>query len=267
MSTHEARSHVLHEATYRQMRELRPNVAVLPWGATEAHNDHLPYGTDVVEAVALGEAAVAQANAQGARCVVLPAVPFGIDHTQLYQVATITMRATTQLAVLHDVAESLVQQGIDRLVVLNFHGGNEFKPLIRDVMLDLPIYIVQVNGYQLAPDARKLLNHPAGDHADEFETSLMLHLAPSWVDMDAAADGATRPSEMPAMSETEGVWVSRDWQMYTASTGAGDPRQATAEKGQQIFAQLTAALVPVLVQLSQAKRGDFPFVIRTKEPH
>ena len=51
------RPFVLYEAGYRQLREHRPTVAVLPWGATEAHNYHLPHGTDVIEAVAVAERA------------------------------------------------------------------------------------------------------------------------------------------------------------------------------------------------------------------
>jgi creatinine amidohydrolase len=262
-----ARPFVLHEANYRQTLDLKPNLAVLPWGATEAHNFHLPHGTDVVEANALGERAVEQANARGARCILLPCVPFGIDHSQAAsQVATITMRASTQQALLRDVAESLVRQGIDRLVLLNFHGGNEFKSMIRDVMFDLPIFIVQVHGYQLA-DYRPLLANPTGDHADEFETSLLLHLAPAWVaPLDTAGDGATTPSALPALTSTPGVWASRDWAACTPDTGVGDPKQATADKGRMILERLVNALVPVLTELSQAQPGDFPFVVRPRLP-
>ena len=87
------RAFVLHEANLAQLQSLRPNVAVLPWGATKAHNFHLPHGTDVIEATAVAEAAVERANSSGAlRCVALPCVPFGNDNLQLRQVATITMR-------------------------------------------------------------------------------------------------------------------------------------------------------------------------------
>lgn len=259
---HTARPYVLHEASYRQAMALKPNLAVLPWGATEAHNYHLPHGTDVIEAVALGERAVQRANEQGARCVLLPPVPFGVNHTQLTQVATITMRAATQMAVLRDVAESLLRQGIDRLVLLNFHGGNEFKPLIRDVMFDLPIFIVQVHGY-LVDSVRDLCEVKNGDHADEFETSLMLHLTPEWIEpLNTAGDGAATPSKLPALTSTPGVWVCREWAATTKDTGIGDPHAATAEKGKQMLERLVNAFVPVLVQLSNAKPGDYPFVIR-----
>lgn len=259
-----ARGFVAAEANLAQLRALGPNVAVLPWGATEGHNFHLPQGTDCVEATRLGEAAVERANNLGAKCVLLPCVPFGNNNAQLYQVATITMRTATQQMVLMDVADSLVRQGIDRLVILNFHGGNEFKPLIRDVMLALPIFIVQANGYALAPAANKLLEHPEGDHAGEYETSLMMHLEPGWVaDLQTAGEGAATASKLPAVTGTPGVWAPRDWKSLTKDTGVGDPRAGTSEKGKKIFGMLVDALVPVLVQLSGAKRGEFPFVINS----
>jgi creatinine amidohydrolase len=258
-----ARAHVLHEANFAQLKQLRPNVAVLPWGATEAHNYHLPYGTDVIEATALAEAAVGRAVSAGANVVLLPTVPFGNDNLQLTQVATITMRTRTQQAVLFDVADSLVRQGIDRLVILNFHGGNEFKQLIRDVMLELPIFIVQVHGYAVAPQIKQVLTNTDGDHADEFETSLLLHLAPQWVaPLSSAGDGKTTPSKLPAVTSTPGVWAPRDWAALTESTGAGNPYEATAEKGRKVFELLVDAIVPVLTQLSSAKNGDFPFIVR-----
>jgi len=257
-----SRPFVLHEATLPQLRKLQPNVAVLPWGATEAHNYHLPHGTDVTEATAVAEAAVERANGDGAKCVLLPCIPFGNNNAQLNQVATITMRSATQQAVLFDVADSLVRQGIDRLVILNFHGGNDFKQMIRDVMLDLPIFIVQIHGYSVAPKAMELLEEPKGDHAGEFETSLMLHLTPQWVaPLETAGDGATTPSKLPAVSGTPGVWAPREWAALTKDTGVGNPKAATAEKGRRIFEMIVEAIVPVLRQLSDAKKGDFPFVI------
>ena len=145
------RPHVLHEATYLQLLEHRPNVAVLPWGATEAHGWHLPHGTDVIEAMAIAEAAVERAVAKGSKAILLPAIPFGNNAQQQDQVATIHFSTTTALAILRDVTESLVRQGIDRLVLLNGHGGNAFAPLVRDVMLETGATVVVVNFWQLCP--------------------------------------------------------------------------------------------------------------------
>lgn len=262
-----ARPHVLHETNLRQLRKFKPKVAVLPWGATEAHNYHLPYGTDVTEATALGEAGVEKANQRGGRCLLLPTIPFGINHTQLYQMATITMRASTQYALLHDVAQSLVIQGIDRLVVLNFHGGNDFKSMIRDVAFDLPIFITQVHGYLVAPEFRAWLKHPDGDHADEFETSLMLHLAPQWVaPLSTAGSGATHVGQAPSLSTSPGVWFPRDWKTFTNDSGAGDPSASNAQLGKRIHDLLSDRLGDILATISKMRKGKYPFTIRGQSP-
>ena len=66
-----------------------------------------------------------------------------------------------------------------------------------------------------------------GDHANEFETSLMLHLTPELVDMAAAEDGGYQAFRIPAIA-APGIWAPRDWQALTASTGTGDPRHGNA---------------------------------------
>jgi creatinine amidohydrolase len=130
-------------------------------------------------------------------------------------------------------------------------------------MLDLPIFIVQVHASQVAPETMQIFADRSGDHANEFETSLLLHLTPHLVaPLSTAGDGAQTPSKLPAVSKTPGVWAPRDWPSLTRDTGAGDPRAATAEKGRQMFEAIVTAIVPVLTQLSAAQNGDFPYVVR-----
>lgn len=261
-----SRPHIAMEANLAQLRQFKPTLAVLPWGALEAHNLHLPHGTDNIVISTVAEQAVERAVQQGGKCLLLPCVPFGNDNMQLLnQVATITMRTATQQAVLYDVAMSLVKQGIDRLVVLNGHGGNDFRQLIRDITLELPIFIVQINGFGLAPKSHEVLTNRSGDHANEYETSLMLHIHPELVaPLETAGDGAVTPSQIPALTSTPGVWFPRNWDKLTKDTGVGNPKLATAEKGQPMFEATVSALVPILVQLSQAKHGQFPFVLQNK---
>src|SRR3712207_2874024 len=103
------RPYILHEANYQQLKQHAPNVAVLPWGAKEAHNYHLPHGTDVIEATTVAERAAAVAHGRGARPVVLPPVPFGNNAQQLDQVATVSLSTATALAILSDVVNSLAK--------------------------------------------------------------------------------------------------------------------------------------------------------------
>jgi creatinine amidohydrolase len=255
------RAFVLTEATLPQVQELKPNVAIQPWGATEAHNYHLPHGTDCVEVTAVADGAVTAANAMGARCILLPTMPYGNDNLQLDQAATITMRTATQYHVMRDIAYSLVRQGIDRLVILNGHGGNEFSAMIRDIMIEYPIFIVRINGYHVDPSAMSVLENRNGDHANEMETSLMMYLKPEWCGpIETAADGAVTPSKLPKLTANPATWYPRHWKILTASTGVGDPRKGTAAKGEHIYKAQIAALAPILVELSNAKLGDFPYV-------
>ncbi len=253
------RSYILMEANHRQLVDSPPRVAVLPWGATEAHNRHLPYGTDVIEATKLAERGAELAHQQGARVVVLPTIPFGNDEQQLDQACTISFTTATALAILGDVARSLVLQHIDRLVILNAHGGNQFQPLVRDLQSQHQLLIVVANFYQMAPDVKLAVFEQPGDHADELETSLMLHLCPELVELPQAGSGERTPFAIEALLQP-GVWTPRPWSKSHPDTGSGDPSLATAEKGERYFQAVTNALANLLVDLAGAEKGQLPYV-------
>lgn len=253
------RPYVLEEANYRQLLDARPNVAVLPWGATEAHNYHLPHGTDAIEATTIAQAAAGIAHARGAKVVVLPTIPFGNNAQQLDQVATISFRTETASAILDDVAHSLTTQGIDRLLILNAHGGNEFKPLVRDVSAEYEMLVAVINFWQMATDAQKEIFDDVGDHGGELETSLILHVRPELVVMNQAGPGARVPFQIEALGKP-GVWTPRPWSRSHPDTGSGDPSKATAEKGARFFDVVSEAVAEVIVAMSNAKKGQLPYV-------
>ena len=128
------RPYVLAETNWKDVRETEYDVAILPWGATEAHNYHLPYSTDVVQCDEIAAEAAKRAWAQGARPIVLPTVPFGVNTGQLDVKLDINMNPSTQLAVLSDVVAALEHQGINRLLVMNGHGGNDFRQMVRELL-------------------------------------------------------------------------------------------------------------------------------------
>ncbi len=253
------RAHVLLEANYRQVLDRRPTVAVLPWGATEAHNFHLPHGTDVIEATAVAEQAAQLAAGRGALPIVLPAIPYGNNAQQQDQVATIHLSTATALGVLRDVVQSLRRQGIDRLVLLNGHGGNEFKPLVRDLMLESGSFIVVVDFWRVRPDAVERIFAQPGDHAGELETSLIMHLRPDLVVMEQAGEGMTLPWKLTTLKRAN-AWTPRPWSHVHPDTGSGDPSAATAAKGLEYFTIITEAVADLIVELSAARKGDLPYV-------
>lgn len=253
------RDYLLAEATFGTLRNRRPDVAILPWGATEAHNYHLPHGTDVLEASALAEESARRAVESGARPIVLPPIPFGNNSQQLDQVSTIHLSTTTAAAILDDVAMSVIAQGMDRLLILNSHGGNEFKPLVRDLMLRRKVLAVVVNFYQMLPAVHREIFDEPGDHADEMETSLLLHLAPRLVRLAEAGPGERIPFALRSL-EQPGVWTPRPWSATQPDTGSGNPAKATAEKGRRYFDAISDAIAGVIIELGKAKRGDLPYL-------
>src|SRR5438132_14255037 len=125
------RPYILAETTWKSVRETAFDVAVLPWGATEAHNYHLPYGTDTIESDHFAAESARKAWEKGARIIVLPTVPFGVQTGQLDIPLCLNVNPSTQLALLGDIARSLGEQGIKKLVVLDGQGGIDFREMDR----------------------------------------------------------------------------------------------------------------------------------------
>lgn len=244
------RPYILAETNWHTVQQTAYEVAVLPWGATEAHNFHLPYGTDTIQAEMVAAAAAEHAWRAGRKVVVLPAIPFGINTGQMDIPLTINMNPSTQLAVLRDVVESLEIQGIPKLVVLNGHGGNEFRALLRELQGATEVFICALNWYTCV-DARPFFDVP-GDHAGELETACVMHLRPELVDLSSAGSGELKPFKLKAMREGW-VWAPRDWRRATVDTGVGDPRAATAAKGERFLQAVTEKIGEFLAELADAK--------------
>ena len=131
------------------MRETTYEVAVLPWGATEAHNYHLPYGTDIIEAQEVAAEAARIAWESGVKVIVLPAIPFGVNTGQFDVALDMNMNPTTQLAILRDITEVLNRQGVYKLIIINSHGANDFKTMISELGLQFPkMFLCSCNWYQ-----------------------------------------------------------------------------------------------------------------------
>src|SRR5256886_17626810 len=116
------RPYILNALTWKAVRDARYDVAVLPGGATEAHNLHLPYSTDNVETERIAALAARHASERGARVVVLPVVPFGVNTGQLDIPLCLNLNPSTQALVLRDLATALAGQGVPKLAILNEIG-------------------------------------------------------------------------------------------------------------------------------------------------
>ncbi|MCU0339635.1 MAG: creatininase family protein [Spirosomaceae bacterium] len=249
------RPYILAETNWQAVKETEFQLAVLPWGATEAHNYHLPYATDNIEADALTSEAARMAWEAGHYVVVLPTVPFGVNTGQADIPLCLNLYPSTQMAILCDIAEVLVRSGINKLLIFNSHGGNDFKQMVREVGAKFPQLWISTCFWFKALDGADYFEYP-GDHADETETSLLLHIRPDLVlPLDEAGDGHAKKIKISAMQEGW-AWAERRWTQVTDDTGVGYPKKATAAKGERFFQDLTTKISELFIELCEADLED-----------
>jgi creatinine amidohydrolase len=249
---------------YATVKQQTYEVAVLPLGATEPHNLHLPYGTDVLEGRIVGEQICAAAAARGAAVVLLPTLPFGTETNMSHFPLALNLNPSTLFAVVTDLVESLVQSGLRKIVLLNSHGGNDLKPLLRELYGKTPAHLFLCNWYQALGGAYEQIFEHGEDHAGEMETSFAMAFFPELVGRHAdgsllADAGNKRPFRLRALQEG---WVSitRPWHLLTTNSGAAPPHAATAEKGRQLMDVIVERLAGFLVELAATPIDDmFPF--------
>jgi creatinine amidohydrolase len=248
------RPYILAEAPWKFVSGAAYDVAVLPWGATEAHNYHLPYGTDNIESDHVAAESARIAWERGARVVVLPTVPFGVNTTQLDIPFCLNMNPSTQAALLADLASALEGQGVRKLVIVNSHGGNDFKQMIRELQPKTRVLLVTINWWAVVDQKRYF--DDLGDHAGEMETSVLLHVVPDLVQpLGDAGSGRERKPKIAGLRE-RWAWTPRRWTQVTSDTGIGDPKAATAEKGERFLRDVTERIGGFLVDLAAADPED-----------
>lgn len=243
------RPYILAETNWKAVKNTSYDLAILPWGATEAHNYHLPYATDNYEADAIAATAARIAWEQGRKVLVLPTIPFGVNTGQSDIPLCLNIYPSTQMAILRDIAEVVSGSGIKKLLVFNSHGGNDFKQIIREVGAQVPDVWISTCFWFKALDGKQYFEQP-GDHADETETSLLLHLHPELVlPLNEAGEGKARTSKISALREGW-AWAERRWTQVTDDTGVGNPQHASAEKGQRFFEDLTKKMAAFLIEIA-----------------
>ncbi|MCF6238461.1 MAG: creatininase family protein [Candidatus Marinimicrobia bacterium] len=244
------RPYLLAESNWKQVREQEVELVILPWGATEAHNFHLPYATDIIESDHLAAEAARLAYEQGAKVMVLPTIPFGVNTGQTEITLDINLNPSTLMAIVGDVLDTLDRQGIRKFLIFNSHGGNDFKPILRELGLQYPAMFLAFTNWYSILDKRQYFSHD-GDHADEMETALLLHLRPDLVRPLVEA-GPGKENKIKITGIREGwAWTERKWDLATADTGIGDPRQATAEKGEAYFRKVTSKLADLFIEITE----------------
>ncbi len=219
-------------------------LVVLPIGSLEQHGPHLPVWTD---SLCAHEIALRGAAAATVPVAVLPPMWLGLSEHHLPFGGTITLDHATFHAVLRCVVRSLVADGFRKLLIVNGHGGN-IDPLAvstRELAVEFGIPVVVTTWPNLAPAAigQILTTQPGIQHACEGETALWLALDAAQVRQDKIAESISNPPPNPP----PGFVRFFSFEERAPRTGVrGDPRAATAEKGEAILAAVTTALAAAM---------------------
>jgi creatinine amidohydrolase len=244
------------DMTWQQIDALpRSTVVVFTFGAVEQHGKHLPLRTDAL----IGEEIASRLDsACGGRLLVLPVQWMGLSLHHMRFPGTLTASVDTYISLATDSIASVGQAGFRKLLLLNSHGGNVAA---LDVVLvkareRFPETRVFACTYwnAAAPELRALRESELGGmgHACELETSLVLACRPDLVDMtQLAPDGLQAISSFLGKDMLAGgsVSVSRRFEEISQDGGVGDPRTASAEKGERFFSAIVAKLKALVEEI------------------
>ncbi|OXM87762.1 creatininase family protein [Paenibacillus rigui] len=208
-------------------------LVVLPVGAVEQHGPHMPVFTDTL----IGEGFLTEAFEQlpdDAPVWLLPPLPFGKSNEHLNHAGTISLSATTLMAVLTDISSSLKRSGFRKLLLFNTHGGNSdlLNMMAREIRIatGMDVFRLDPGALQLGEGMITEEEKRVGIHAGDTETSVVMALQRTWVNDTLA------PKEMPNFPKSSFLqlkskafaWITDD----ISETGiAGDATLATPDKG------------------------------------
>jgi creatinine amidohydrolase len=228
----------------------RDAVVIIPVASTEQHGPHLPTQVDCLLVGEIARRAATQAYGR-IPTLITPTIWSGLAEHHMSLGATLSLDFPTFFALVRGICRSVARHGFRNVLLLNGHGGNiaALTVAVNELAVELEAPIATTTYWLLAqPAFAKILEKQANvRHACEAETSMVLALKPELVDMSLAA-GAVGPTgrEVPQVAGSDGAhrWIS--FKSRTSHGAIGDPRAASAEKGERLLkaaAEAVARLV------------------------
>ncbi|MDN5200286.1 creatininase family protein [Fulvivirgaceae bacterium BMA10] len=246
------------QLTSEEIGQLDKNIpVVLPMAATEQHGTHLPLATDRM----IGEHFSTELHKViPDNVLILPIVAVGCSDHHMDFEGTLTLRHDTFGSQVQDIVRSVIHHGFRKIVLLNSHGGNQGigQVLIEQLGDAHPdCHIAMVTWWKIAMDNLLELNETGFGgvgHAGEFETSLMLLIAPELVRKEKIAPGAnTNTFDWAAGDMLRGPAASyyQTMKEMTPNGTFGDPTNATKEKGILITQYVIQSLKKIITDFSK----------------
>ena len=242
----------------QQFRDREGYLAIIPVGSVEQHGFHLPLGTDSMVAIRLAEDAAQRTNA-----IVTSPLWFGWSPHHLALPGTISIRPQILIEMLFDVLSSLATHGFRRFVIVNGHRIVNI-PWIQicaeKAQRELGVRVAVYDPAYMSKEIADRIGFGELGHAEEIETSHMLHIMPHLVRMEKARDYLPPERKLyhvdPRTPEDTLCYVpgtAKDLEQTAGKSGgsSGRPTMATAEKGKQLHEHLVARLIEVIDELSK----------------
>jgi creatinine amidohydrolase len=226
-------------------------LVILPTASTEQHGPHLPLDVDLF----LCESVCLEVGRRAAdRVLVLPPVAYGLNLHHIDFPGTIHIEPETFIAFCLNITKSVAYHGFQKILIVNGHGSN--TPLIdivarKTVLETRSLCFATLYASFLLKAFEPIRESPVMAHADEFETSLYLHLAPERVRMDLAVADNDRMGAHVSSDSTSNYPVRFNdfWGRWTKTGVHGDPTRASAEKGRILFEAAVSGLVGLVDEL------------------
>ena len=248
------------ELTTVQIDNLDRNIPViLTMAATEQHGPHLPLATDRL----IGEHFVKSLHESiPDKILILPTISVGCSSHHMDFSGTLTINHSTFIKQVEELIGSVIKHGFTTVILFNSHGGNQAvgQVLVEKLGLEYPqVKMLMITWWKIVGDDLLKLNESGKGgvgHAGEFETSLMLVIAPHLVCLDKFEKGKHHPTFTWAegdMLRGPSTSYYRSIKEMTANGIYGDPEYATVKKGEQITTLVKASLKRIINDLLNTK--------------
>lgn len=222
-------------------------VVFLPIGCTEPHGPHLPLDTDVTIALAQARRAAQKLDARGVRCVLAPALSYGLTMYTDGFAGRVTLRPGTLWALLEDLVSALEQNGVRRIVFSNAHLEPAHVAILRGVAGD-HAQLAADRAQVLFPDVtRRRFAQRLGDefesgdcHAGRYESSIVLAADPASV--KDAERRELAPVRIDLLAKMK-AGVDSFLDAGASAAYCGDPAAASAEEGRALVETLADLIV------------------------